>query len=62
MLELKDFFENYVLELVHASWSQCYNKVNNAGDYCAVPVYRHAFSATELDGDVQLNSTAISDI
>jgi len=47
---------NYVLELVHARWSQCHNEVNTAVHYCAVPVYCHAFSATALDGDVQLAS------
>jgi len=41
---------------VHASLSQCYNKVNNAVDKSAVQVYRHAFSATTLNGDVQFTS------
>ena len=50
-------FKNYSLQLVQVRLSQCYNKVNTAVDCCAVPVYRHAFYATALDGDVQLNST-----
>ena len=39
--------------------SQCYDKVNTVVDYSAVEVYLHAFSATALDGDVQLTSTSV---
>ena len=49
--------KNYSLQLVQVRLSQCYNKLNTAVDYCAVPVYRHIFFATPLDENVQLTST-----
>ena len=50
-------FKNYSLQLVQVRLSQCYNDVNTAVDCCAVPVYRHIFSATALVSDMQLSST-----
>jgi hypothetical protein len=53
----RKIFQNYSLEPVHVTWSQCYNTVNTTVDYSAVKVYLLAFSATARDGDVQLTST-----
>jgi len=44
--------------MVQVTLSQLYNKVNIAVDYSAVEVYLHTFSATALDGGVQLTSTS----
>ena len=44
---------------MQAKLSQCYDTVNNVFDYCGVETNLHAFSATAVDGDVQLNSTSI---
>jgi hypothetical protein len=44
--------------MLQATFSQCWYKLNNVFDYCAVQLYLHAFSATTLDRDMTLISNS----
>ena len=59
MWVLKEIFQQYRLELVKATLSQCYKEVNSMVKYSVVEVDLHTFSARPLNLDLLLTSISV---